>query len=178
MLCLRKIRGQEEEIMMNKYYFLLSIVLLLTHAYTYTMHSFALVNQPDDQGRTPLHYASERLEAPRVNLLLEQGANPNIPDKSGQTPLECTVPLVARGGISPQDQDKSIQVVTALINHGARVESAQEDAGDDFLSALTYTLYDTVKEIRERRGTHNGPEASYINQLFNILETARQQQDK
>ena len=171
--------GQEGKIMMNRYCFLLSIVLLLTHAYAYTMHSSVLVNKPDGQGRTPLHYASERLEAAKVNSLLEQGADPNIPDKKGQTPLECTVPLVTRrSGISPEDQDKSIQVVTALVNHGARVESAQEDAGDDFLAALNYTLYDTVKEIRECRGAHNSTEAGYINQLFSILETARQQQDK
>ncbi|CAB0032628.1 unnamed protein product, partial [Trichogramma brassicae] len=45
------------------------------------------VNVRDKKGQTPLHYASERRIAEFVEILLENGANPNLANAEGLTPL-------------------------------------------------------------------------------------------
>ncbi len=45
------------------------------------------VNAQDVSGETALAYASSRGFLPVVNILLENGADPNIGNKVGQTPL-------------------------------------------------------------------------------------------
>eukprot|EP00300_Choanocystis_sp_HF-7_P003510 c12683_g1_i2.p1 GENE.c12683_g1_i2~~c12683_g1_i2.p1 ORF type:complete len:641 (-),score=119.96 c12683_g1_i2:593-2515(-) len=58
-------------------------------------------------GQTPLHYASLVVDAPVASLLLEAGANPNVKDNDGRSPLwmslannncEVAQALVDRGG--------------------------------------------------------------------------------
>lgn len=45
------------------------------------------INEPNIVGKTALHMAVERSNKEMVSWLLEQGANPNEPDKKGQTPF-------------------------------------------------------------------------------------------
>ncbi|NPA22314.1 MAG: ankyrin repeat domain-containing protein [Candidatus Micrarchaeota archaeon] len=45
----------------------------------------ALINQPDNNGRTPLHDAVQKGNLPAVKVLLENGANPHARDKEGYT---------------------------------------------------------------------------------------------
>ena len=49
------------------------------------------INKIDGAGRTPVFVAAEKAHNDCLRLLLEHGADPNIPDKSGVTPLHATV---------------------------------------------------------------------------------------
>ncbi|XP_065193353.1 uncharacterized protein LOC135824548 [Sycon ciliatum] len=57
------------------------------------LDSKANPNQPDEYGRTPLHYASERGHIDCMRHLLEGKADPNQPDKDGNTPLDMAARL-------------------------------------------------------------------------------------
>lgn len=51
----------------------------------------AVINQVDENGKTPLHIAAEMKNAGIVSILLSKGANPAIKDRSGKTPLRIAV---------------------------------------------------------------------------------------
>ncbi len=50
-----------------------------------------LVNVTDIQGKTPLHYASEKGHLSVVNSLIKYGASVNIADKKSKTPLHYSI---------------------------------------------------------------------------------------
>ena len=64
------------------------------------------LNKLDQQGRTLLHYTGCRGQYHMIELLLEKGADPNIKDKNGNTPLHWC---------------GHIDIVELLISYGARV---------------------------------------------------------
>lgn len=49
------------------------------------------INQPDDNGRTPLHIAVENNDARTVSLLISKGADPAAKDRAGKTPLRIAI---------------------------------------------------------------------------------------
>jgi len=51
--------------------------------------SSSMVDQKDESGRTPLHYATSSGSSESVYYLLQSGADPNIKDKQGLTPLHA-----------------------------------------------------------------------------------------
>lgn len=51
------------------------------------LDSGADVNQRDENGMTPLHWAAGMANTKAVRILLEAGANPSIPDNKGSIPL-------------------------------------------------------------------------------------------
>jgi uncharacterized protein len=50
-----------------------------------------IVDVKDNEGRTPLYYASELFLTENVKLLLEKNANPNIVNKHGNNPLWAAI---------------------------------------------------------------------------------------
>jgi len=67
------------------------------------------VNATDPDGRTPLHYAAERRDAQLASFFLALGANPNIIDKEGVTPL-----LISINSVDPT-------VAQVLVTGGADI---------------------------------------------------------
>ena len=65
------------------------------------------LNKQDQQGRTLLHYTGSRGQIDMIELLLEKGADPNIKDKNGNTPLHWC---------------GHVDIVELLISYGARVD--------------------------------------------------------
>ena len=69
------------------------------------------------EGRTPLHLACLFTDTEAVSILLERGADVNIKDLNGRTPL-CTL---ARCGINRVDEDKLNEITVMLLAHGASI---------------------------------------------------------
>ncbi|QQR48657.1 ankyrin repeat domain-containing protein [bacterium] len=78
------------------------------------------VNLIDTNGWTALHYAANNNNAPAINYLLSQHANPNITAQDGMTPLQlairgeysaCIEALIQSGAISPNEISSSSQKI-------------------------------------------------------------------
>ena len=55
------------------------------------------INNRNIKGETLLHKEAKRINTPRLALLLENGANPNVVDNDGNTPLNAL--LISRNGL-------------------------------------------------------------------------------
>lgn len=102
----------------------------------------------DHGGTTPiLMLAAETEATPLVQLLLERGANPNIRDRNGGTPLMSAASQYHGSCYTPPG---AIPTMRLLIAHGADV-NAQDLGGE---TALSYAVADkkltTVKFLLEQ----------------------------
>jgi len=119
----------------------------------------ALVDGRDENGETCLQTAVTNHDLERVKLLIEHGANVNVPDNEGATPLfrcesiEIARLLIARGarvnvadknGITPLHlaafQTSQIDIARLLIAHGADVNARDTDGNTplDFIVADSF----------------------------------------
>jgi len=109
----------------------------------------AVVDLSDTLKRTPIHYAAERGSISITSLLLAHGADPNEPDKNGQTPVllatlaqaeHVVTMLLETRTVSPSTPDNSgvtplisaaragsISIVNILVRFGALYQSNAED---------------------------------------------------
>jgi ankyrin repeat protein len=109
----------------------------------------AEIDAVDVNKDTALHYASQFKNPRLVELLLEAGANPNLKDKFGETPLvKCTCNIDRQG-------------LVALLSHKADPSIAQPRFGAPILFAAGHGDIDAVKlllshgaavESRDRSG--------------------------
>lgn len=91
-----------------------------------------VVNAKDlSSGRGALHIVVERRDVVWINFLEQQGANVNIRDKDGVTPLMLAVQL------------GFIEGVEALVGHGARVD-VTNDSGE---TPLMYAVHSRNTEL-------------------------------
>ena len=84
----------------------------------------ATLNRPDAAGRTPLHRALAQGDAAAAQSLLERGADPNLRDSDGNTPLMLGI---LQGGLSAA-------LAETLLENGAE-RHRLNNAGDTPLSA-------------------------------------------
>ncbi|MBZ0263491.1 hypothetical protein K8I28_02370 [bacterium] len=59
----------------------------------FTKYDIERLNQHDENGMLPLSHAVLENDLKRVHFLLSWGANPNIPDYSGMSPLDYAIEL-------------------------------------------------------------------------------------
>jgi ankyrin repeat protein len=69
------------------------------------------------EGKTPLIYACHKLEIEIIKLLLSKGADPNLADKNGNTPLHH---VIVNHEYSDDTQDE-VQIIKLLLGNGANV---------------------------------------------------------
>src|SRR5438270_63810 len=78
-------------------------------------------NAVDRGGVTPLHRAVRTRSLPAVRALLDGGANPRKPNKTGSTPLHLAVQTTGRGGSgSEQARQQQRGIIKLLLERGAR----------------------------------------------------------
>jgi ankyrin repeat protein len=84
------------------------------------------VNQPAENGRTPLHYACQEGSSGVVKAILcEDSVNVDAKDERGQTSL---MTLLQSGGWRIQHHpEENLEICTALIGHGASIYELCED---------------------------------------------------
>jgi hypothetical protein len=133
-----------------------------------------IVDAKDDQGNTGLIIAISRSDEQWTGLLLNKGADPNLPGKGGDTPLIAAarvgfetamewlvglgakVDLPNRMGETPLIigvQQRNLQVVRLLLNQGANPDKTDAAAG---YSARDYAqrdprARDILKLIEEKK---------------------------
>lgn len=84
-----------------------------------------LINSRDlSTGQTALHIVTERRDAVWIKFLAQRGANPNVADKTGTTPLILAVNL------------GFVEGVDALIAAGARVDVTNSAGETPLISAI------------------------------------------
>lgn len=84
-----------------------------------------IVNTRDiTTGETAMHIVTQRRDALWIRFLAQRGANPNIPNKKGVTPLQLAVTM------------GFIEGVEELIKHGAEVEVTDSSGETPLISAV------------------------------------------
>jgi len=91
--------------------------------------------QDGDTGSTPLIYAIEKQKPEMVAFLLQNGTNPNNPDKEAMTPLM----YAARGG--------NMQIVKHLLASGTDVNAQARDGRTALIVASQEGNADVVKAL-------------------------------
>ena len=69
----------------------------------------------EDSGNTPLISVVKRQYIYMTRLLLENGANLNIPDKTGNTPLEIAMDLQIDAKMTLKNKLRNQQIIDLLI---------------------------------------------------------------
>jgi uncharacterized protein len=130
-------------------------------------------------GQTALHIVTQRQDATWVGFLLQKGANPNLGDKNGNTPLmiaaqlgfiegadwlidkKATIDATNRGGETAlilAVHNKNVPMVRALLKAGASPDKRDYLAG---MSARDYAQRDArgsnIAEIIENNGKDSEP---------------------
>lgn len=79
------------------------------------------INVQDDNGNTPLKYASAEPHVEVVGKLIDLGASVTLADKRGFTPLHCA----AGHGFWPE----ALEIADLLLKHGAKINQQSHDFG-------------------------------------------------
>ena len=117
----------------------------------FLLNNGAAVNKLDDAAReAPLHIAARKKMYKVLELLLAQGANPNLQDRDGNTALHLAVlpPLY------PYGENETIDIIELLIRGGANV-NARNHKGKTPLGLIAmeeHDLYNRMAELLRNRG--------------------------
>ncbi len=93
------------------------------------------VNLKDAVGRTPLHIAAEKADIRTLMFLIENGANVNITDANGNTPLIFII-----------NKTRNLETTKHLIEKGAAVNT-QNQTGETALMYAAWRGYTDIVEL-------------------------------
>ncbi|MDR1474010.1 MAG: ankyrin repeat domain-containing protein [Lactobacillales bacterium] len=160
------------------------------------------INRPTNSsyGTTPLYIAASNGDIKSLQLLLDKGADPNIPNNQGEFPLDCAIdiedlPIVNvlldnRAGINTQHpttgftpllraicMNKSDEIALRLIERGADITLKNSIGCTPFFVAAKNEKIDLLKILHEKDGnTINEPNDQNFTPLnfaaqHNLLKT-------
>ncbi len=102
---------------------------------------------PQD-GRGPMHEASFKGYANLIDTLAKAGADPNLPDRYGQTPLDLALAY------------KNPNVIRALLHLGSSLQASRLAANKAMEAAALRGQVDTIRTLIESGFDINAPTAS------------------
>lgn len=92
------------------------------------------IDHQQNNGNSPLHYCTSSHDQEVAQLLLAHGANPNLCDVSGATPI-----------VNVSD----VSILTALAEAGADLDHANDAGQTCLFKAVTYNKVDLIKRMIE-----------------------------
>ncbi len=98
----------------------------------------------DNSKRSPLHYAVISNRTEPVLILLQKGGDPNWKDNFERDVLSTYL---------RNTKEENIEIVSALINSGADVNSRDVDRGTPLIYAAKNNFYETTKILLEKKGS-------------------------
>lgn len=123
------------------------------------------INASTDDGYTMLHFAVGRKDPELVIELLRQGADPNVQNKAGTTPLMMAV------------IDKSLELIKILVtngayvNHGKYVSANNTTCSTSYLWSVENNLQDIQHVFNQTPAVQNGAFIfKNIDEPFSVLE--------
>ncbi|RJE23232.1 NACHT domain protein [Aspergillus sclerotialis] len=131
---------------------------LLLETYTSTDQTEVVINQRDEDGRTPLHYACAVGRTESVQLLLQAGADVTIADKKDWTPLHMCAKFTRKhassregsrrpdqaGIISEKETLRITDIIHLLARHGADLNYQPEYGPTPMKLAIDYCSEEMV----------------------------------
>lgn len=103
-------------------------------------------------GATPFLLAADRADVGLMRLLLELGADPQLPNSKGTTPLLAAAGV---GTTSPDeeagDESEALEAVNMLLDLGANI-NAVDTNGDTAMHGAAYNAYPLVAKLLAKRG--------------------------
>jgi ankyrin repeat protein len=109
-------------------------------------------------GATPLLRAAKAMDAPAIRLLLTHGANPNLPNVRGLTPVMAAAGLGSvdadtRGWFTTEDvQKRSIASLDLLLKAGAEVNASESQRGQTPLHGAAFWGWNDVVRFLVEHG--------------------------
>jgi ankyrin repeat protein len=109
-------------------------------------------------GATPLLRAAKALDAPAIALLLKHGANPNLPNMRGTTPVMAAAGLGSvdadtRGVYTTEDTPlRSVESLKLLLDAGGEINSKDNIRGQTPLHGASFWGWNAAVELLVARG--------------------------
>ncbi len=104
------------------------------------------------EGATPFLFAADRGDVPLMQLLLSLGADPNIPNAAGTTPLLAAAGV---GTNEPQEEAgeeaEALEAVKLLLDRGADINAVDQN-GDTAMHGAAYAISPLVVQLLAARG--------------------------
>jgi ankyrin repeat protein len=104
------------------------------------------------EGAAPFLFAADRSDVPLMKLLLELGADPNLPN------FNNTTPLLAAAGVGTAEpleeageENEALEAVSLLLDRGANL-NAVDNNGDTVMHGAAYNIYPQMVELLGKRG--------------------------
>jgi ankyrin repeat protein len=109
-------------------------------------------------GATPLLRAAKALDAPAIALLLKYGANPNLPNMRGTTPVMAAAGLGSvdadtRGVYTTEDTPlRSVESLKLLLDAGGEINAKDNIRGQTPLHGASFWGWNAAVELLVARG--------------------------
>ncbi|NXB43993.1 ASB10 protein, partial [Leucopsar rothschildi] len=131
-------------------------------------HGASVNSQTEEENDTALHVASRHGLAEHVQLLLHHGAELEVKNKEGQTPLNAACAQHHQ----PQDMDRYYRVCQLLVESGASINAADRDRQHPLHLACKNANAQIVELLLARGANVNVMNYGGNTALHNILQVA------